>query len=133
MPNTVAEYYTDELIGWQDSIDFYNDEMSDLEEKLSDVISRNSIVGIAEKVENQQRKLNTVSAAFYRLREKLEQQEARLKTDHTFIDNTLVDTSIEKQQMELRQTMHQAEKDYIDTKYDCYQFLSGTLKNGPIL
>jgi uncharacterized protein (DUF342 family) len=130
MPNTVAEYYTDELLGWQDSIDFYNDEMSDLEEKLSDVISRNSIVGIAEKVENQQRKLNTVSEAFYRLREKLEQQEARLKTDHTFIDNTLIDTSIEKQQMELRQSMHQAEKDYIDTKYACYQFLSGTLKNG---
>jgi predicted RND superfamily exporter protein len=128
MPNTLAEYYADELIDWQQTITFYIEEMSDLEQKLSEVISRNSIVGIAEQVENQQNKLNAVSKTFYLLQTKFKQQEARLKTDSTYIDNTLIDTSIEKEQVELRQKMQQTEKEYIDTKYACYNFLSGTLK-----
>ena len=54
MASTIATYYSDELIDWNESILFYNKETDDLSQKLGDVLRRNSIVGIAEKVESQQ-------------------------------------------------------------------------------
>lgn len=128
MPNTIAEYYTDELDEWNNAIIFYNSEMDEFEHKLAEVISRNSIVGIAEKVEAHQNLLNQVSEKFYKLEMEIQEQQESLKTDSTLIDNTLINDAIEKRQMELRQKIQATEKEYIDIKFDCYNFLSGTLK-----
>lgn len=128
MPNTIAEYYTDEMVDWNDSITFYSEEMDELEQKLGEVIRRDSIVGIAEKVEVHQTLLNELSEKFYKLQIEIQQQEAALKTDSTLIDDTLINNETEKRQVELRSKMQAAEKEYIDVKFDCYNFLSGTLK-----
>jgi hypothetical protein len=124
MPNTIATYYTDELIDWNDSINFYFGEIAEFEQKLGDVIRRNSIVGIAEKVEAQQDLLNSVLNKFHNLKAAIQQQETILKTDNTFIENTFINNETEKKQNELRHQMQELEKEYIDTKYSCYNFLS---------
>lgn len=128
MATIIAEYYTAELADWNDSITFYGDEMDELEEKLEEVIRRNSIVGIAAKVEAHQSILNQASEKFYRLQIELKQQEEILKTNSTYIDDTLINDATEKRQAELRRRMQAIEKEYIDVKFDCYNFLSGTLK-----
>jgi hypothetical protein len=128
MPNIIAEYYTDEIVEWNNSITLYSEEMDELERKLGEVIRRNSIVGIAEKVEAHQDLLNGLSDRFYKLQIEIEQQEAALKTDSTLIDDTLINDKTEKQQAELRRKMQAAVKEYIDVKFDCNNFLSGTLK-----
>jgi uncharacterized membrane protein YgaE (UPF0421/DUF939 family) len=128
MPNTIAEYYTDELVEWNKSIIFYNNEVEDFTRKLGDVIRRNSITGIAAKVEAHQTLLNRLSEKFYKLRMLMKEQEAVLKTDSTLIDDTLINTETEKRQNELRRKMPATEKQYIDVKFDCYNFLSETLK-----
>jgi hypothetical protein len=127
MPNTIAEYYTDELIDWGDSINFYIGEMAEFEQKLGDVIRRNSITGIAKKVELQQDKLNIISEKFHHLQTALLQQEAVLKTDSTLLDNSFISNETANRQNELRRKMQDAEKEYIDAKFECYNFLSGTL------
>src|SRR5665647_1505768 len=128
MPNTIAEYYTDELLDWNKSIIFYNHEMHEFTQKLGDVIRRNSIVGIVEKVEVHQTMLNWLSEKFYKIQLEIQQQETALKTDSTFIDDTLIKNETENRQVELRRKMQSAEKEYIDIKFECYNFLSGTLK-----
>jgi Zn-dependent oligopeptidase len=128
MSTTIAEYYTDELVEWNDSINFYSKEMDKLEQKLGEVISRNSIVGIAEKVEAHQTLLNELSDKFHRLQIEIQQQEAVFKTDSTLVDNTLSNNETGMRQAELRRKMQTAEKEYIDVKFDCYNFLSQTLK-----
>lgn len=128
MPNTIAEYYTDELLEWNHSIIFYINEIDELEQKLEAVIRRNSIVGIASKVEAHQILLNRLSDKFEKLQTEIQQQEEALKTDSTLLDNTSISNEIEKQQVELRRQMQAAEKGFIDIKFDCYNFLSGTLK-----
>jgi hypothetical protein len=128
MANTIATYYTDELSDWKESINFYTNEMYDFEQKLSEVISRNSITGIAEKVEVHQTLLNRLGERFHKLHTAIQQQETALKTDSTLIDNALINNETEQQQIELRRRMKAAEKEYIDIKFDCYNFLSGTLK-----
>ena len=128
MSTTIAEYYTDELVEWNDSINFYSKEMDKLEQKLGEIISRNSIVGIAEKVEAHQTLLNELSDKFHRLKIEIQQQEAIFKTDSTLVDNTLINNETGMRQAELRRKMQTAEKEYIDVKFDCYNFLSQTLK-----
>lgn len=128
MPNTIAVYYTDELMEWKRLITFYNVEMAELENKLAEVIQRNTIPNIAAKVENHQDKLNAASEKFSWLEVQIQQQEAALKTNSTLIDDTLINTETEKRQNELRRNMQQVEKEYIDARYECHNFLSGTLK-----
>ncbi|MBP9098062.1 MAG: hypothetical protein KBF74_04545 [Ferruginibacter sp.] len=128
MASTIATYYSDELIDWNESILFYNKETDDLSQKLGDVLRRNSIVGIAEKVESQQELLNLASDKFYRLQIDIQQQQEFLKTDSTFIDDSFISEETEKKQTELRKQMQLMEKEYIDVKFNCYDFLSGTLK-----
>lgn len=128
MATTIAEYYLDELVDWNRTIAFYNHEMNEFEKKLAEVIQRNSIPGIAARVENEQHKLNAVSGKFFRLQAYMNQQRSSLKTDSTLVDDALIKKEIEKQQQELRQGMQQIEKEYIDAKYACQHFLSETLK-----
>lgn len=128
MATSIAEYYSDELVDWNRQIAFYDQEMHEFELKLAEVIGRNSIPHIAAKVEVQQQKLDAVAGKFESLRVDIQQQQASLKTDSTLIDDSLIRTGMEKQQNELRRSMQQAEKEYIDVKYDCYNFLSETLR-----
>jgi hypothetical protein len=128
MPNTIAEYYTDELIDWSDSIMHYNKEMDELEQKLGEVIRRNSIEGIAEKVEIHQTLLNRLSDQFYKIQIGIQLQEEALKTDSTLIDDTMISGETEKQQNELRSKMQETMSAYIEVKFNCYKFLSDTLR-----
>lgn len=128
MPNTIAEYYTDELIEWNKSIIFYNSEVEEFTQKLAEVIMRNSIPHIAAKVEAHQTLLNRVSDKLHKLQTQIQDQLPVLKTDSRLIDDTLINTETEKRQNELRRKMQAAVKEYIDVKFDCYNFLSGTLK-----
>lgn len=128
MPNIKAEYYSDELLDWNDSIDFNNDEMDLLTQRLTEVIRRDSIVDIAAKVEVHQARINGLLHEFQKLQFEIEQQEAALTIDDVLVEDTLINTETEKRQALLRSNMQATEKKYIDVKFGCYHFLSGMLK-----
>jgi hypothetical protein len=128
MATTIAEYYIAELLDWNNAIIFYNEEMEEIEQKLAEVISRNSIVGIAEKVEFQQTLLNNVSDKFYKLQNEIQEQSGSLQSDGKLKEDALISNDYELKQFEIRQKMNIVEKDYIDKKLNCYNFLSATLK-----
>ena len=128
MATNIAEYYTEELIGWTNSIHFYTEEIDQIEEKLAEIIRRNSITDIAEKVEAQQIFLDEVSEKFSRLLFEFKDQEVLLKKDGEFKEDNLIDLKTEDTQTDLRRKMKEMEKDYIDVKFNCANFLLGTLK-----
>jgi len=128
MPNTIAEYYTDELTDWNDSILHYNTEMDELEQKFGEIIRRNNIEGIAAKVEAHQTLLNRLSDQFYKIQIGIRLQEEALKTDNTLIEDSMISGEIEKQQNELRRKMQAIVSAYIEVKFNCYSFLSETLR-----
>lgn len=127
MNTTVAGYYVDELAHWIRQIQFYNNEIAGFGTKLEEVIQRNTIPHIAEKVEAQQSSLNKVLGQFKILHAAIEAQHDRLKTDHALIDNRQIDENTNETQNQLRQQMEQAEKFYLEVKYSCYHFLSESL------
>ena len=128
MATNIAEYYTDELMEWNNSIFFFLQEMHGLTKKLGEVIQRNTIPNIAAKVEHEQTKINAVSAKFLQLQERIQQQIKAFKTDGTLKTNADIKAVEENRQHKFRQAMQEIEKEYVDTKYACYNFLSDTLK-----
>jgi hypothetical protein len=128
MPTNIAEYYISELLDWNNAIIFYNEEMEEIEQKLEEVINRNSIVGIADKVELQQTLINEVSDKFYKLQNEIQEQSGTLQSEGKLKDDALISNDYELQQFEIRQKMNKVEKEYIDKKLNCYNFLSTTLK-----
>ena len=128
MATSLAKYYMDELVDWNRAIASYLEELNEFELKLGEVIQRNTIPDIAAKVEDQQNKLNQVSGKFHSLPGLIQQQKIVLKTDNAFIEDALLTAETEKQQNELRRIMQQTEKEYIEKKHECNNFLSGTMK-----
>jgi len=128
MATTIAEHYSDELDNWVQSLNFYNVEMDLLESKLYEVVRRDCIVGIAEKVNAYQERLSNLSEKFDSFIETIELQEAELKIDGKLIDDFLINYETDKQQSELRTKMHELEKKYVDVKHECNNFLTETLK-----
>jgi predicted RND superfamily exporter protein len=128
MATNIAAYYLEELVDWRSNILRYSREMEEFEKRLEEVIRRNSIAGIAEMVEAQQSLLNKVAVKFHSLQAVIRKQESGIKTDSILKDDSSIDTAVEQTQAVLRAKMQKAEKEYIDVKFGCYQFLSGTLK-----
>jgi hypothetical protein len=126
---TIATYYFDELTNWNESIIFYENEMDGIEQKLDEVIRRNSVVDIAEKVEAHQTQLNQALEKFYKLLIDIEKQEVALTTNDTVIEDKAINLKMEKQQTDMRRTMYEIEKEYIDVKFQCHSFLSEILKS----
>jgi hypothetical protein len=129
MDRSIAEHYSDELDNWVQSLNFYSIEMDFLESKLNEIIRRNSIVGIAEKVNTYQIRLSNLSEKFDSLIEGIELQESELKIDGKLVDDFLINYETEKLQSELRTKMQGLEKKYVDVKQECNNFLTDTLEN----
>lgn len=128
MATTISSYFADELTDWVQSVHYYNSETAELTQKLGDLLRRNSITGIAEKVEIQQDALDHASDNLNRLQVQIQQQLDFLKSDSSFIDDSFISTETENKQSDLRKQMQELEKEFIDVKYNCYGFLSGMLK-----
>ncbi len=124
-----AAFYLDELNEWGDHIDVYHQETEELEAKLTALIRRNNVPHIAEQVESRQEALNRVSSLFIHLQQEIADLERQLNPeDGTVLSDIRVDEATERRQAVLRINMQAAEKAYIDTRYDCHQFLSDILK-----
>jgi exonuclease VII large subunit len=130
MPSKIAEYFIDELETWNQNINSYRQQMFKMENKLAEIIQRNTIPNIAELVEEQQQGINKISIRFFQLSDQLEKQRSLLKKNDDVIDDTMISSEIEKHQNALRKFMQQSEKKYIGIKHDCSNFISQTLGKG---
>jgi hypothetical protein len=128
MATTISAYFAEELYDWNRSVLRYQREMKEFEIRLDEVIRRNSIVGIADQVAVQLSLLDRLSVVFKGLQKTIRQQVTKLKKDSILLDDQSIEAGTDKTQDELRGKMQAAEKEYVDVKFGCYQFLSGTLR-----
>lgn len=124
----MAEHYAEELSGWKSTMDQYEHEMDDLSTRLADIVRRNSITDIAEKVEIRQDLLDAVADDFDMIEVAINHQQASLMTDGHYVDDNMVREEVEKNQQDIRRRMQDAEKAFIDAKYQCQDFIARTMK-----
>ncbi len=128
MSKNKSEYFIEELNSWLSTIKLHNDQKVLLDRNLDEVVRRNSLIDIAAKVEAHQILLNEVAAKLHTLQERINQQQKALKNEKALIEDSQITPEMELLQTELRQQTLTAEKEFIDIKYYCYDFLSDTLK-----
>lgn len=126
--NTLSRYLSDELIEWRALVEFYLSEIQLFAPKFSYVVHRNSIIGIAEKVESHHIRLNQVKEKINRILKEINLQESVLNPNKSLINDEQVTREIDKFQTDLRTKIQSVEKEYVDIKFDSYFFLSSVLK-----
>lgn len=128
MSINLSKQFIDELDGWKESIEFYTETLESIGDRLAEVISRNSIVDIAAKVEVYQIMLDKMIINMKLLTNEIETQVQSIKEDVNLVDDKLITTTISENQKSLRDKIQKSEREYIDVKFECNEFLSTTLK-----
>ena len=128
MSKRISKHYYDELQNWFESIEFYIQAIIKLEERLNEIVLRNSIVDIAAKVEVHQLLLEKIMDKLHRIQTELKIHESELKVDEIFIDDEKITDEIDATHVALTEKVKSAEKEFIDVKYYCNSFLTETLK-----
>lgn len=126
MATSIAKLFIDELSGWNDTIDYYFEEIEEFEKKLSDLISRNTIPRLAENAELYLNRFLSQRQDFFLLTSEILKMQARLMKDTTPVDNEFITDQMKKEQTFLRERMKKTEQEYINLKFDCQNFFSET-------
>jgi hypothetical protein len=127
MATHIAEHFAEELSAWRGTMDHYQQEMDEIGTKLTDIIRRNSIKDIAEKVEMHQDLLDAVADDFDMIQVAISHQEEALMVNDHYIADEMVREETENRQQDIRKRMLDAEKAFIDAKYQCREFIARTL------
>jgi phage terminase large subunit GpA-like protein len=128
MKNNVARYFLDEIEEWRRDIETINDEIVTIEKKLEAIVRQNSITGIAAATEAHQSLLDAQMRQFDVLHDEFNRQEVILSPGQEPVDNDALLQSLRERQNELREKMKTAEKEYLDIKFSCHDFVSQMLK-----
>ena len=128
MRKKIASFYNEELNSWIDAINYIFIEIAELEKRLEDIVSRNSIVDIAAKVEVHQLILNKSKWKCVSLKDEFLKQKAMLIVNKKLLADNMVTKEIEKSMRDYSLKIKQLEKQFIDVKYICNEFLSDMLK-----
>lgn len=124
MTTSIAEYYLDELYDWRTSIDLYVEQISDAEGSLKDIVRFNTIPDLAAKVEHFLSQLFISKQNLLYLKTFVQSFERKLYREHTPVSNESITEDLKEKQNQLRKDMHSVEKEYLEVKYNCDQFLA---------
>ncbi len=129
MVTTISEHFSNELAEWSHSVNFHMTDTDRLEKKLTSVIRRDNIPGIASQVESHLHQLEKISGIFQMLQYDIRDQETLLLAyKHKQEDDKLNKADVQQKQAILRLNMQAAEKEFIDIKFGCYDFIADSLK-----
>jgi uncharacterized small protein (DUF1192 family) len=127
MTKTGSAYFRDQLIHWFKTLDFYRNEIPQFEERLVEVIQRNTSLELASQAESF---LNQFAELHNKIN-LLQMEIERLKTDHSAHGRNNGSAQLQPQvqpqvqpQDSLRENMMATERDFVETKYNCHQFLA---------
>ena len=124
MTKTSAGYFQDELLNWFKTLDFCRSEIPEYEARMVELIQRNPIPELSANAETLLNQLADLHNQINLLQMEIKQQKNGLsqqsRNNGSNDDNTMVS------QNALRERMQVIEKDFVETKYTCHQFLAST-------
>ncbi len=128
MAKKLTLYYDDELNSWIESVHFYLSEIHALGIRLDEIIARNSIVDIAAKVEVHQLLLNKINKKLGDLLLELKEQHSLIQKKKNENADAIIQKALEKEVKKMSLIFKKLEREYVDIKYYCNEFLSDILK-----
>jgi hypothetical protein len=130
MSKKIASFYNDEINSWLHSVNFYLEEILSLENRLKQIIDRNTIVDIAAKTEVHQLIINKVEEKLNFLKKEMELVQTMLSKKEDLLKDEKINSNIENKISLLGSSFRHHEKEYADVKFYCNEFLEEMLKRG---
>lgn len=128
MSKKISAFYNDEANSWITSLNFYEEEIKSIEQEMDDIISRNSVINIAAKVEVHQIILNKILAKLLVQQKNIIEFIGHLKVENELIEDQQVTDHLEQEMRLLALGFKLFEQEFIDIKYHCNLFLIDILK-----
>jgi hypothetical protein len=128
MSKKISSFYEDELNSWIDSLKFYLNESRLLETSLEEIITRNTIIDIAAKVEVHQLILNKSVTKLKELETEVAKIKSELTSDDGLVEDKFISKEVENKIKVLALSFKHTEQEFIDVKYYCNEFLIEVLK-----
>lgn len=120
------EFYHSELTDWNKSLEFYEDEIRSYNNRLRDVVTRNTKMNVLNGTEHFQKQFTLQNEQFELLKHDIQEQERKLGINMPD-DDKLINQPVLEDQHLLRDKLQEAEKTFIETKHGFYRFLSAVL------
>lgn len=127
MNTSIASYYVSELDNWKESINLHFEEMNEADEWLNEIIHYNTVPKLAAKVEHHLNQLMICRQMFDDLNDDILLLENKISIDDRPIAVTALSEDMVEQQKLLRNNIYKAEKQLLEVKYECNQFLADTM------
>jgi hypothetical protein len=127
MNSTITSYYISELDKWKDAINLHFEEMNDADEWLNEVLHYNTVPKLAAKVEHHLNQIMLCRQLFDDLNDDILLIENKVSKDNVPLPAEEIVTGIMNQQNVLRENIYKAEKQLLEVKYECNQFLADTM------
>lgn len=124
MINSISHYYLDELEGWKDSIDFYFEETEELKDLLEEILQLDTVPNLAESVDYYLGQLSSVQDKLLSIKTAMRPLVKKLSSDPSLAHSQPLTEEQRKNQKETRSNMHRMEKEYVDIKYACQEFIA---------
>jgi len=128
MTNSIAEYYLNELYDWKSAIELYLEEIEDAQEWLQSILRFDSVPALSAKVERRLNQLFIARNKFSKIKSDIQSAERKLYKEQIPASNDAVTEEIRKRHKQLRSEMHETEKDYLDVKFYCNEFLESAVE-----
>jgi hypothetical protein len=124
---TIANYYLDEQEEWKTNLDIRLHTITEALDWLKKVIQSNTVPKLAAITEHFINQLDISQISFLQLRNDIEVLEKKMHINGIPIENEAVQDDHKKSQQEIRTTLHELEKEYLDSQFECGEFLAGTI------
>ena len=108
---------------WQSELDFWEDELKAIKNRLSELVTRWTAKAVLEKLEHFQNAFIIHGGVVEDLREAFEKQGAKI-TDHHMMGEFAFDSATLKRHLELRNKIEAQRQIYADLKQEFFRFLS---------
>lgn len=127
MRNSISEFFLLELEGWTESLGFYLEEIKRSSEWLSSILKLNTVPGLSMKVEHYLQEYDRISGEINALSGKMKELISRLSGEDMYPPDGPIEEAFVIGQKEMRMKMQKLEKKYLELKYECDEFVAGTL------
>ena len=123
----IAEYFTDEINGWINTVDFHLEESEGIDERLNQILHYNTVPKLAATVEHNLTELQIGKQSLMSLKNEIRKQEATFYSENKLIENGKITETQRELQKKLRDNLRLAEKQFLDIRYSCDEFITETV------
>ena len=123
---SIEQFFAHELNDWEKGIDFYTTEFNMLEERLREVLAKNTKASVTAGAEHFQNQFIIQKDNLALLRERLGVQKQHLEAEIKRVIS-LDELAMAESQHFLRESVHLSEKIFLELRHSFYRFLSKVL------